>query len=73
MKRVEVVNESKLRTEVSQLPEQFREVLLLYLLSNLTKKAVAKQLDLSYGIARNRLSKGIYLLKKTPCAESFLS
>lgn len=64
MKRTEVLNESKFRVEVSQLPEQFREILLLYLLTDLTKKAVAEKLNLSYGITRNRLSKGIYLLKK---------
>ncbi|HMJ46322.1 MAG TPA: sigma factor-like helix-turn-helix DNA-binding protein [Ferruginibacter sp.] len=69
MKRNEKINESKFRAEVSQLPDLYMEVLLLYFLSDLTKKAVAKQLNLSYGITRNRLSKGIYLLKKISVKE----
>lgn len=64
MKRTEIIDELKFRAEVTQLPEPYIEVLMLYFLSDLTKKAVAKKLNLSYGITRNRLSKGIYLLKK---------
>ena len=56
--------EARLFQLIKKLPEQYREILLIYLLNDLTKKAVAEKLNLSYGIARNRLSKGIYLLKK---------
>lgn len=58
---------------VAELPELHREVVLLYFSSNLTKKAVAKRLNLSYGIARTRLSKGIYLLKKKVNTELLLT
>lgn len=64
MKRSEIIDESKFKAEVTQLPELYIDVLMLYFLSDLTKKAVAEKLNLSYGITRNRLSKGIYLLKK---------
>ncbi|MBS1753559.1 MAG: hypothetical protein KF741_13140 [Ferruginibacter sp.] len=58
------ISEPELRKLVAELPEQYREVVLLYCLNNLTKKAVADKVNLSYGVTRNRLSKGIYLLKK---------
>ncbi|MBS1633983.1 MAG: hypothetical protein JST10_15575 [Bacteroidetes bacterium] len=58
------ISEPELRKLVAELPEQYREVLLLYCLNNLTKKGVSEKMNLSYGVTRNRLSKGIYLLKK---------
>ncbi len=58
------MDNDKLKLFVSQLPKQYREILLIYLFNDFTKKAIAEKLNLSYGIARNRLSKGIYLLKK---------
>jgi RNA polymerase sigma factor (sigma-70 family) len=63
------INEQEFRNLVAELPEQNREIVLLYFLDNLTKKAIAKKMNLSYGIARNRLSKGIYLLKKISVKE----
>lgn len=49
---------------VEKLPEQFKHVILLYFLNNLTIKDISKEVNLGYGTTRNRLSKGIYLLKK---------
>ena len=67
------ITEPKLRTLVTEIPEQYRDVVLVYFLNKITKKALAETLGLSYGVARNRLSKGIYLLKKISDAELFLS
>lgn len=67
------ISEPELRKLVAKLPEHNRDVVLVYFLNNLTKKALADRMGLSYGITRNRLSKGIYLLKKIPGAESLLS
>jgi len=64
MKRFEIINKTKFREEVSELPELYRDALLLYYLSDLNKKAVAEKMNLSYGVFRNRLSKGVYLWKK---------
>lgn len=58
------IDNEQIEIFVLRLPVQYREILSVYLFNDLTKKAVAEKLNLSYGIARNRLSKGIYLLKK---------
>jgi len=58
------ITEQDFQNLVAQLPELYREVVLLYFSNNLTKKDVSKKMNLSYGVTRNRLSKGIYLLKK---------
>ncbi len=63
------IAEQELFILIDELPEQFREIVFLYFTSNLTKKEVSEKMKLSYGITRNRLSKGIYLLKKISVKE----
>lgn len=67
------ISEPQLRKLVAELPEQYKDVVLVFFLNKMTKKALAETLGLSYGVARNRLSKGIYLLKKISDTELFLS
>lgn len=64
MKKDKVLNVIKFRNDVSLLPKQYREMVLIYFLEELNQKEIADKLNLSYGVLRNRLSKGIYLLKK---------
>lgn len=64
MKTIEITDIEKFKLEVAQLPEEYRDVLLTFSLEKLNQKETAAKLNLSKGVFRNRLTKGIYLWKK---------
>lgn len=67
----EIVLKVSMEQEISRLPKEFKEVILLYYFQNLKIKEIAEILDINVSLVKYRLSESKKMLKKNISEEDF--